>query len=128
VERLLQIRSDPPEAQVMINGENAGTTPLDHPFTFYGTFDVTLRAKGHRSLRVLEPVSMPWYEVFPLDFFAEHLCPLTLHDRHVLEYKLAKVPLEEREVEREEKAVLGRLEALERRLDPPVAAPQAKTP
>ena len=46
VERMLQIRSDPSGASVYVNGKPAGTTPLEHSFDYYGTFEVALRAKG----------------------------------------------------------------------------------
>ena len=38
VQRILQVESAPPGASVHINGEAAGTTPLEHPFDFYGEF------------------------------------------------------------------------------------------
>ena len=119
VERLLQIRSDPPGAEVTVNGEPAGVTPLDHRFTFYGTFEVTLRARGHRSLHRLEPVRPPWYEFFPLDFFAENLTPFRITDAHLLEYRLEEVPLSEAEMEREQQAAVERMQALERQLERP---------
>src|SRR5262245_27698253 len=130
VERLLQIRSDPPGAEVTVNGEPAGVTPVDHPFIFYGTFDVSLRARGCRSVHALEPVPPPWYQIFPLDFIAEHLMPLPIKGCHGLDYRLEKVPLGGAEGEREEKAAVVRMHALQRQLDRPVpgSAPQRRPP
>ena len=91
VERLFEVRSDPPGASVHLNGKEAGTTPLDHEFTYYGTYDVTLRAPGHYSHKELKVISPPWYEVFPLDFFSEIVIPWKLEDVHTLEVRL--VPL-----------------------------------
>jgi hypothetical protein len=119
VERLLQIRSDPPGAEVTVNGEPAGVTPLDHPFTFYGTFEVTLRARGRRSVHTLEPIRPPWYEIFPLDFFAENLTPFRITDSHLLQYGLEEVPLSEVEMEREQQAAVERMQALERQIERP---------
>jgi hypothetical protein len=92
VERLLQVRSDPPGASVHLNGEDAGTTPLERPFTFYGTYDVTLRSEDHFSERRLVVLEPPWYERFPLDFFSEFIVPWTIRDVHVVDAKLAPAP------------------------------------
>jgi hypothetical protein len=88
VERLLQVRSDPPGAKVFVNGDEVGTTPLDHAFTFYGTVEVMLRAKGCMSYRELKPLYPPWYEIFPIDFFSEILLPIHLTDVHTVEVSM----------------------------------------
>ena len=82
VERLLQVRSDPPGATVYINGKNAGKTPLDFEFTYYGTVDIILRHEDHLSHRELFPLQPPWYEYFPVDFISELVVPWTIHDNH----------------------------------------------
>jgi len=128
VERLLQIRSDPPGAEVTINGEPAGVTPVDHRFVFYGTFEVALRAKGRRSVRQLEPVRPPWYEIFPLDFFAENLTPFKITDARLLHYQLEETPRSEEEMEREDKAAVERMQALERQLDRPAPGSPSRPP
>src|SRR2546426_981419 len=119
VDRLLQIRSEPPGAVAYVNGERVGPTPMDHRFSFYGTFDITLRAPGRVSVRRLETIRPPWYEVFPLDFFSENLIPWKLRDVHGLRYELEPArPLEEKaEVDRETRAAEERMRALEGRLD-----------
>jgi hypothetical protein len=123
VERILQIRSDPPGAVAYVNGEKVGTTPCDHPFTFYGTVDVTLRGPpepkrwGYLSHREMVTLSPPWYEVFPLDFFSELLLPWTLHDDHALEVRLASSPLEVDEGEGED--LKQEAEKLRQELGPP---------
>jgi len=74
VERILQVRTEPPRASVTVNAENAGASGengiLEHPFTYYGTVDVIARAPGHISRRELVTLSPPWYQIFPVDFFA----------------------------------------------------------
>ena len=100
VERILQVRSDPSGAVVYVNGEEVGTTPMDRPFTFYGTVEVALRAKGHfshRELKVLEP---PWYEMFPLDLFSEMFVPWRMRDVHAVEVILKPSPTEVTEAQR----------------------------
>jgi len=107
-----------------VNGKRAGVTPLDHPFTFYGTFDITLRARHHRSVRKLEAVRAPWFEVFPLDFVSEHLVPWTIRDHRTLAYRLEAAPKETEEMEK----VLERLPVLEKELDAAAAHAAPATP
>jgi len=91
VERLLQIRSEPSGAEVYVNGERVGTTPLDHNFDYYGTFDIVLRSDEHLSLHRMETVHPPWYEITPIDFFTENLLPVVIRDHHELHYVLEPV-------------------------------------
>ena len=101
VERLLQVRSDPPGAEVYVNGEFVGTTPHDQPFTFYGTYSIALRSPNHRAVHQLEPIYWPWWEQFPLDFVTENLIPFTLRDRRLFDYRLERVqPIESAESDR----------------------------
>lgn len=101
VERILQVRSDPPGAQVYVNGESVGRTPLDHPFTFYGTVEVGLRAKDRLEHHELKPLTTPWYQLFPIDFFSEFCIPWTVRDVHVVEVALAETPRDMTPAERE---------------------------
>jgi hypothetical protein len=120
VDRLLQIRSNPSNASVYLNNDLIGTTPIDHRFDYYGTFEVTLRSDRSFSVHRLEKISPPWYEFFPFDIFAENLLPWRIRDHRKLHYSLEPAPpLKEEEIDRTTKAVLGRLQALEARLQPP---------
>jgi hypothetical protein len=123
VERLLQIRSDPPGAAVYLNGELLGKTPLDHRFDYYGSFDVTLRSERSLSLHKVETVHAPWYQWFPIDFFAENVVPWRVRDQRKLRYTLEPAPpLSGEAAGRALLETRGRLEALEGRLSPPAAA------
>lgn len=118
VERLLQVRSEPPGAEVFVNGSRAGTTPIDVPFVHYGIFDVTLRAPERVSVRRLETVRPPWYEIMPLDFFAENLLPFRFRDHRVLSFSLESAkPLNESDVGREKEEAQERIRSLEGRLE-----------
>ena len=129
VERILQVRSDPPGAVAYVGGEKAGTTPCDHPFTFNGTVDVTLRGPseptrwGYLSHREMVTLSPPWYEIFPLDFFSELLLPWTVRDEHVLEVRLVPSPLEVDQAEGED--LKQKAEKMRQELGPP---PRAERP
>ena len=107
VERLLQVRTDPPGARVFVNGQEVGETPVDHSFGFYGTVGVVVRHDGYRSERVVKKLEAPWYEHFPIDFFAENVLPWTVRDHHLVEVKL--IPLTDPEGEEARKALLRRV-------------------
>ena len=93
VEREIHVDSEPPGAEVWIDGRHAGTTPLKEPFTFYGARGLELRRPGHVPVRQTLKVKAPWYQIIPLDFFFEHLWPGTLRDVH--EVKIVMEPARE---------------------------------
>ncbi|MCE9581780.1 MAG: PEGA domain-containing protein [Planctomycetes bacterium] len=95
VERELHVDSDPPGADVYIDGRLAGKTPLIEPFTFYGTHGLVLRRDGFSPATQVVPVRAPWYQIIPLDLFFEHLWPTTLRDIH--ETKIVLEPLQEQD-------------------------------
>ncbi len=88
VHRRLTIRSDPPGAQVLLDGETIGYTPASVDFTYYGTREITLIKPGYETLRVLQKIPPPWYQVPPLDFFSDNLLPFQVTNRHEFTYKL----------------------------------------
>jgi hypothetical protein len=90
VERTLRIRSEPPGLEVTMNGRPQGTTPIDVPFSFYGTVRLETPATDldedgwpevRRSVALVE-LTEPWYQWFPLDFFSDNLLPWTVRDDH----------------------------------------------
>lgn len=88
VERQLYIVSDPPQANVWIDGQPSGVTPVTIPFSFYGTREITLAYPGYEVYTVLEPIETPIYQYFPLDFIYEFMVPTTIQDEHHLTYTL----------------------------------------
>ncbi len=140
VERLLAVRSDPPGAEVALNGEPmvvaaAGkkvpaVTPIDIPFDFYGTFEITLRRPGCLSESRLVPVYAPFYQYPPLDFVVENCLPWRVTDVRPVEFKLKPVPALS---EREAAALLQRMDELRAQAAAeegrrPEAEPEEKTP
>jgi hypothetical protein len=91
VERILTVQSNPPGALVYLNGQEMGRTPVQRDFTWYGTYDVTVRHEGYETIKKNEPVIAPLYEWVPLDLFSE-LLPIPIKDRHVLTYDLKPMP------------------------------------
>ena len=72
----MHVRSDPPGAEVRVDDRYLGTTPLDQPFTHYGTHRVSLTLDGHMTWSEVVRVKAPWYSRFPLDFISEVLIPV----------------------------------------------------
>ena len=88
VRRTLIVESTPPEAEVWIDGERVGLTPVREPFSHYGTREIVVVKGGYTLAREKRPVEAPWYERFPLDFFTENLWPGTLVDERRFAYVL----------------------------------------
>jgi hypothetical protein len=88
VHRRMTIRSDPPGALVLLDGEEIGYTPTAVDFTYYGTREITLVKDGYETLTTLQRVKSPWYQYFPIDFVSDNLLPCKVNDRHDFTYKL----------------------------------------
>ena len=88
VERTLTINTNPQGAMVYLNDEEVGRTPVSKNFLWYGDYDVIIRKEGFQTLKTHTRIREPWYQVPPIDFFAECLVPATIRDQHYLEYDL----------------------------------------
>lgn len=91
IERTMVIRTEPTGADVVIDGEEVGKSPVTMPFQNYGTRQLIFSARGCRRKKLLQPVRAPWYETFPIDFFVEMIWPWTVRDLHVYSYKLEPI-------------------------------------
>ena len=91
IERILTIQTDPPGALVELNAQEMGRTPVSRDFTWYGTYDVTLRLDNYRTLKTTAKVFAPIYEWIPLDLVTE-LLPLPFKDHHTIHYTLMTEP------------------------------------
>ena len=90
VHRRMMIRSDPPGALVLVEGEEKGYTPMAMDFTYYGTREFTLIKDGYETLTVIQKVKTPWYQIVPIDFFSDNLLPFKVTNRHELSYPLKR--------------------------------------
>jgi hypothetical protein len=88
VRRTLTITTEPPQALVFLNDREIGRTTVTTDFLWYGDYDVIIRKEGFKTLETNWNVNPPWYQVVPLDFFAEVLWPGRLHDRHARHFTL----------------------------------------
>lgn len=86
--RRMTIRTNPPGAQVYIDGYEIGTTPCSTSFLYYGTRNIRLERDGYETLHVKQYIPAPWYEIPPLDFFAENLTPGEIRDERTLNYTM----------------------------------------
>jgi hypothetical protein len=115
VERTLILRSDPPGATVVVNGDEVGVAPAKLHFESYGAFEVVMSAPHYRRLHAVVPVKPPWYENIPFDLFAEAVWPWTVRDEHSVTLKLeplsegetAGAGLDERERQLQERVLEG---------------------
>lgn len=73
VQRTVSITSEPAGATVWMNDQEIGRTPVYRDFTWYGTYDVQVRAEGYETLNARTPVIAPWWQWPPIDFFAEFI-------------------------------------------------------
>ncbi|MCP4593710.1 MAG: PEGA domain-containing protein [bacterium] len=88
VRRSLTVRTAPSGALVYLNDEEVGRSPVTTDFLWYGDYDVILRKEGHQTLKTHAVIRAPWYQVPPLDFFAEALYPGRIHDERFLSFEL----------------------------------------
>ena len=88
IERTMQIRTDPPGAMVWVDDELCGTTPVEVPFTSYGTRRIILQMESRQTRCEKVKLRAPWYCVFPIDFATDVLCPFIIHDDKSFHYAM----------------------------------------
>ncbi|HUS58154.1 MAG TPA: PEGA domain-containing protein [Planctomycetota bacterium] len=88
IQRTMRIETDPPGATVWIDDERCGETPVDVPFTAYGTRRILLQMEDHQARGESAKLIAPWYSIFPIDFFTDVLCPFTFHDVKSFHYEM----------------------------------------
>ncbi|MBI3823642.1 MAG: hypothetical protein HY289_13315 [Planctomycetes bacterium] len=102
VERRMVIITDPyPAASNAIvfdeKNQPIGGTPVDKPFTYYGTYKFRIVKDGYEPLVMEQRVRAPWYELPGLDFISENLIPWTIRDVRV--FRVVLQPAQVRPVE-----------------------------
>lgn len=88
VERKLSVRSDPSAAEVTLDGEPIGKTPVSIRFQDYGGREVIVAKRGYGRLRKIIDVSPPYYQWFGLDIFFELIWPFRMVDDQVFTFTL----------------------------------------
>ncbi len=97
VERRYTVRTDPPGAQVIVNGESLGPAPASHNFYYYGDREITLVLDGYETKTLIQPINAPWWDNYLTEFFTENLVPWVIRDERDFTYKLepARSPTQE---------------------------------
>lgn len=96
--RRMTVRSDPPGALVLVDGQEIGYTPCSMDFTYYGTREIKLVKDGYETLTVMQKLQAPWYQYPVVEFFADNLSPHKITNRHEFSYRMqpqAIVPTQE---------------------------------
>jgi len=88
VERRYTIRTDPPGALVIANGEPIGTTPVSKSFNFYGDRSFRMIKEGYETKDVVAHFPAPWFDNVLTEFFTENLIPYTFRDEIEFSYAL----------------------------------------
>jgi len=92
VDRKYIITTNPPGAVVYVNNVQLGATPVDNHFVYYGDYEFLLVKEGYQTKRVVQNIPAPWYECFPIDFFAEVIWPHCELDVRRFHYDLEPLP------------------------------------
>lgn len=89
VERKLTINTEPAGAMVTLNDEQIGESPVTVAFNWYGDYWVRAGKEGYETLQTHRELKAPWYDWFPLDFFAQVLYPGRIVDSYEWTFELA---------------------------------------
>jgi hypothetical protein len=111
-ERTLRVTSEPLGAEVRVDGELRGATPVDVEFAHYGTRRVVLRRDGYGTATLRVALEPPWYARFPVDLVSEVLLPIGWKDQHAVHAVL--LPGEDKLALSTLRSVLDRAEMLRR--------------
>ena len=82
------MRSNPPGAMLYIDDQQIGQTPVATDFVYYGTRKIKLVKDGFETMTTYQTMAPPWYQIPPLDFFAENLAMREIRDERILEFNL----------------------------------------
>jgi len=95
--RRMTLRSDPPGALVLLEGNEVGYTPVSIDFDYYGTREITLVKDGYETLPVMLKVASPWYQKVPLDVVSDNLLPVKVTDRQEYTFTLTRAEIQSNE-------------------------------
>jgi hypothetical protein len=88
VKRRYTIRTNPPGALAIVNGEEIGPTPVSRSFIYYGDREITLMLDGYQTQTIIQPVNAPWWDNYVTEFFSENLVPYTFRDERDFTYQM----------------------------------------
>jgi hypothetical protein len=88
VERRYTIRTEPPGATIVVNGEEIGPAPASRNYYFYGDREITMILDGFQTQTVIQPIKAPWWDNYITEFFTENLVPWTIRDERTFKYQM----------------------------------------
>ena len=88
VTRKLFVNSEPPGAEVILDGRSVGTTPYEETFLSYGVRRLELRLPGYGRHIQLVDLERPWWQVFPMSLVTDVFWPWELLDEHFVDVPL----------------------------------------
>ena len=97
IRRTLEITSDPPGAQLIVNGQPAGLTPTVLSFRAHGVYRIELRRSGYRPVTAAAGAPARFWELAGPDLVAEVLWPGEIRDARRLHYQLQPEPQPDKE-------------------------------
>jgi hypothetical protein len=89
VERRYTLRTEPPGALAIVNGEEIGPTPVSRSFYYYGDREITFMLDGYATKTVIQPIKAPWWDNLFTEFFTENVVPFNLRDEREFKYQLS---------------------------------------
>ena len=92
VTRSLTIKTDPPGANVYVNDQLKGETPITYDFEWYGWHRLTLRKDGYQRFDDRKQLRAPIYLWIPFDLMME-LLPFRIRDQRTWSYTLTPAPV-----------------------------------
>ncbi|MGA2070342.1 MAG: PEGA domain-containing protein [Sedimentisphaerales bacterium] len=98
VERKLTINTNPAGAQVFLNDEEIGVSPVTASFNWYGDYNITIRKQGCETLQTHRKLQVPWYDLSPFDFAVQVIYPGRIVDSYEWSFDLQP----QKEVNRQE--------------------------
>ena len=69
VERELTINTVPQDAQIFLNDEEIGISPVTVNFNWYGIYRVKIQKNGYETLKSNVKIERPVHDYFPFDIF-----------------------------------------------------------
>ena len=113
--RTLDVSSTPEGAEIVVNGELLGRTPLVIPFRYGGEVEIIFYREGYSTVTIHHDTHKWAYDVFPLDVVVD-FSPFGAEDRQSLHVDLRGAPdLSQRDPDELRQAVLERAGELRQR-------------
>ncbi len=88
VERKLTINTNPAGAQVFLNDEEIGISPVTTSFNWYGDYNITIRKQGCETLQTHRKLQAPLHDFAPFDFVTQILYPGRIVDSYEWSFDL----------------------------------------